>query len=149
MKRQFSFFAVLLALLVVCGRSAIASDAQAALQSGYASLPYSIPEHLSNEEKRWFKTFHEGNFLSEGWQEITAYLLARTPEEQRQAQKAALDSLGKKIALEWCRANDVRKVDSSMLQDWGDQLKKAADENPVELPRTIAFIDQEVEAVLD
>ena len=29
------------------------------------------------------------------------------------------------------------------------ELKKAADENPVELPRTIASIDQEVEAVLD
>jgi hypothetical protein len=148
-KRQLLSFAVLFTLFVVCHRPAIASDAQAALQSGSASQPYSIPEHLSNEEKRWFKTFHEGNFLSEGWQEITAYLLARTPEEQRQAQKAALDSLGKKIALEWCRANDVRKVDSSMLQDWGDQLKAAADENPVELPRTIAFIDQEVEAVLD
>lgn len=148
MKRQFLSFVILSAMLV-CGRPVIASDAQAALRSTSGNHAYTIPDHLNSEEKRWFKTFHEGNFLSEGWQEITAYLLAKTPEEQRQAQKAALDNLGKKIALEWCRPNDVRKVNSSMLQEWGDQLKKAADENPVELSRTIAFIDQEVEAVLD
>lgn len=136
-------------LAAFCGRSSFAADAQASLQAGAAHQGYVVPGNLSPEEKRWFKTFHEGNFLSEGWQEITAYLLVRTPEDQRKAQQTALDNLGRKIALEWCRANNVRKVDSAMLQEWGDLLKKTADENPAELPKTIAFIDQEVEAVLD
>lgn len=149
MKRPFLSFAVLFILLVVCDRPVVASNAQAALQSSAVSQSYTIPEHLSDEEKRWFKTFHEGNFLSEGWQEITAYLLARTPAEQRAAQKNALDNLGMKIALEWCRDNDVRKVDSSMLQEWGGLLKKTANTNPVDLPKTIAYIDDEVESVLD
>ena len=149
MKPAFWFLGVYTAFLVGLTSPAIASDAQAALQTGASASSYVIPSHLSDKEKRWFKTFHEGNFLSEGWQEITAYLLARTPAEQRAAQKNALDNLGMKIALEWCRDNDVRKVDSSMLQEWGGLLKKTANTNPVDLPKTIAYIDDEVESVLD
>jgi hypothetical protein len=43
----------------------------------------------------------------------------------------------------------VRKVDTDMLRDWGGVLKEAARENPEQLARVIAVIDQEVEAALD
>ena len=87
--------------------------------------------------------------LADGWHEITAYLLSRTPEEERSAQRLALDNLGRKIVLEWVRPNDVRKVDTDMLRTWGSELKKTAKQDPQQLARTIAAIDQEVEAVLD
>jgi hypothetical protein len=51
--------------------------------------------------------------------------------------------------MEWCRPNATRKVDSSMLQDWGDILRKTARKNPQQLAKAIAYIDQEVDAVLD
>ena len=108
-----------------------------------------MPGYLSDEEKQWFKTFYEGNMLADGWHEITAYLLSRTPEEERSAQRLALDNLGRKIVLEWVRPNDVRKVDTDMLRTWGSELKKTAKQDPQQLARTIAAIDQEVEAVLD
>jgi hypothetical protein len=51
--------------------------------------------------------------------------------------------------MEWCRPNAVRKVNSSMLQEWGDILKKTARKNPQQLASAIAYIDQELDAVLD
>jgi hypothetical protein len=51
--------------------------------------------------------------------------------------------------MEWSRPNAVRKVNSSMLQEWGDILRKTARTNPQKLAWAITYIDQEVDAVLD
>ena len=144
---RYLLFTLCLTFLSALAPSARANNAQAALTDGAGG--HEVPGHLSAEEKRWFKTFYEGNLLADGWHEITAYLLSRTPEEERRAQREALDNLGRKIVLEWVRPNDVRKVDTDMLRDWGGVLKEAARENPEQLARVIAVIDQEVEAALD
>lgn len=137
-------------LLMFIPASSSAGEAQAALTGGRMPVHrYEIPSQLNAEERRWFKVFQEGNFLSDGWQDIAAEILTKTPPEQRQEQKKALDHLGYKIGLEWCRPNAVRKVDSSMLQEWGDILRKTARNNPKQLAKAIAYIDQEVDAVLD
>jgi hypothetical protein len=109
---------------------------------------YEIPESLNAEEQKWFRVFQEGNFLSQGWQSIAAEILAKTSPELRPVRKMALDSLGKKIGMEWCRANAVRKVDSSMLSAWGDILRTTARKEPQKLSQAIALIDQKVDAVL-
>jgi len=148
--KRMAFGITLFAVLLLFGdRLTHASEAQAALTGRTSVYRYEIPESLSPEEKNWFKTFQEGNFLSEGWQQISAEIMAKTPPEQRSAQKIALDNLGKKIGMEWSRANDVRKVDSTMLQEWGDILRTTARKNPQQLASAIAYIDQEVDAVLD
>ena len=144
---RYLLFTLCLTFLSALAPSARANNAQAALTDGAGG--HEVPGHLSAEEKRWFKTFYEGNMLADGWHEITAYLLSRTPEEERSAQRLALDNLGRKIVLEWVRPNDVRKVDTDMLRTWGSELKKTAKQDPQQLARTIAAIDQEVEAVLD
>ena len=144
---RYLLFTLCLTFLSALAPSARANNAQAALTDGAGG--HEVPGHLSAEEKRWFKTFYEGNMLADGWYEITDYLLSRTPEAERAAQKRALDDLGRKIALEWARPNEVRKVDTDMLRDWGGVLKKTARENPEQLARVIAVIDQEVEAALD
>lgn len=136
-------------LLVGNVTQAAAGEAQASTLSRGAGYHYEIPANLSPEEKTWFKVFQEGNFLSIGWQEISAEIMAKTPPEQRSTQKAALENLGNKIGMEWCRPNRVRKVDSSMLVEWGDILRKTARKNPQQLAKAIAYIDQEVDAVLD
>jgi hypothetical protein len=104
---------------------------------------------LNADEKYWFKVFQEGNILAIGWQEISAEIMAKTPPEQRPEQKIALDTLGRKIGMEWSRPNSVRKVSSSMLQEWGSILRKTAKKNPQQLAQAIVFIDQEVDGVLD
>jgi len=148
-RRVFSGVVVFSVLLSLSGSPAFANEAQAALTGRTSVYQYEIPGNLSPEEKKWFKTFQEGNFLSEGWQKISADIMAKTPPAQRPSQKVALDNLGRKIGMEWCRPNAVRKVNSSMLQEWGDILKKTARKNPQQLASAIAYIDQELDAVLD
>ena len=144
---KYLVFTICLFVLTTFALNARANDAQAALTD--SEIGHSVPGYLSDEEKQWFKTFYEGNMLADGWHEITAYLLSRTPEEERSAQRLALDNLGRKIVLEWVRPNDVRKVDKDMLRTWVSELKKTDKQDPQQLARTIAAIDQEVEAVLD
>lgn len=132
--------------LVQVGGAAAAAPA-ASSESG--SYQYEVPAHLTSEEKKWFRVFQDGNFLSIGWQEISAEIMAKTPPEQQPSQKRALENLGRKIGLEWCRPNAVRRVNSSMLSEWGDILRKTARTNPRQLASAIAFIDREVDAVLD
>lgn len=138
---------VLFAVLAGSVTPSFAGEAQAALTDRMPG--YQIPSRLSPEEKVWFKTFQEGNMLSIGWQEISAEILAKTPPEQHHEQKQALENLGNKIGMEWCRPNAVRKVNSSMLLEWGDILRQTARKNPQQLTKAIAYIDQEVDAVLD
>lgn len=133
----------------ILGTASHANEAQAALTGRTIGCRYEIPENLTPEEKSWFKTFQEGNILSMGWQAITNEILAKMSPEQRQAQKIALDNLGKKIGMEWSRQNRVRKVDTSMLQEWGGLLRKTAKKDPQQLAQAITFINQELDAVLD
>ncbi|MDX9834947.1 MAG: hypothetical protein RBT36_06965 [Desulfobulbus sp.] len=144
---HYLIFAICLTILATFASPARAKGAQVA--SADVAAESVVSQHLSAEEKRWLKTFYEGNLLADGWHEITTYLLSRTPEEERLDQRVALDNLGRKIVLEWVRPNHVRKVDTDMLRDWGGVLKKTAKQNPQQLAQVIATIDQELEAVLD
>ena len=127
----------------------LANEAQAAYTGRTNVYRYEIPETLTSEEKAWFKTFQEGNILAMGWQEITTEILARTSPDKQQEQRIALESLGRKIGMEWCRQNRVRKVNTSMLQEWGGVLRKTAKKNPQQLAQAITYINQELDAVLD
>jgi len=129
--------------------TAVAADVQTQAAQTSPVPQYEIPAQLTPEERSWFITFQEGNFLSEGWQSISAEIMSKTPPERQPAQKIALENLGKKIGMEWCRPNAVRRVNSSMLKEWGDILRTTARKNPRELASAIAFIDQEVDSVLD
>lgn len=126
-----------------------ADEAQAALVGTSASRGYTIPEHLGTKEKEWYRVFQEGNFLADGWLKISADILAKTPADKHPAQRLALENLGRKIGLEWCRNNDVRKVDTAMIQDWGGLLRRTAKTHPERLGEAIASIDEEVDSVLD
>ncbi len=141
---------MILVLMTMVGiQSAKAGEAQAAYLDTDHTGCYTIPDHLSAEEKKWFKAFQEGNMLAAGWQQISADLLASTPAEEHPAQVVALENLGLKIGQEWSRPNDIRKIDNSMLRKWGSLLKKTARENPQQLASTIASIDQQLDDLLD
>lgn len=148
---RFIYLSTAIFLSVHCWYStpSHANEAQAALLGKPTAYRYEIPDNLTPEEKSWFKVFQEGNFLSDGWQEISAEILAKTPPDQRQTQRIALENLGRKIGMEWSRPNDVRKVDSAMLQEWGGILKKTARKNPKQLTQAIVSIDQKLDAVLE
>ena len=147
---RFIYLSIAIFLSVqIIGSPSHANEAQAALTGRTTAYRYEIPESLTPEEKSWFKTFQEGNILAMGWQEITTEILARTSPDKRQEQRIALESLGRKIGMEWSRQNRVRKVNTSMLQEWGGMLRKTAKKNPQQLAQAITYINQELEAVLD
>ena len=147
--RSFRAGMMVLMLLLPGIHTAEAGEAQAAHLRSVFDGGYAIPDHLTDDERKWFKVFQEGNMLANGWQQITADLLASTPVEEHPNQMIALENLGLKIGQEWSRCNDVRRVDSSMLREWGGLLRKTARENPQQLASAIAHIDQLVDDLLD
>lgn len=104
---------------------------------------------LSAQERKWFLTFIKGNILAQGWGQITADLLRHVAREERERQRQLLNQLGTKIGREWCKDNDVRRIDTSKLSDWGGMLKKAAKKEPRRLAEVIRHIDGEVNSLLD
>lgn len=129
---------------------ALASDtANASTLDSPANLnTYGELPELTAEEKAWFVKFQEGYLLIDGWQEISADILAKTPENHRDSQREILDELGMKIGLEWCKDNEVRKVDNKMLKEWGKVLRKTASDNPELLIQVIASINKRVDKAL-
>nr|WP_320009826.1 hypothetical protein [uncultured Desulfobulbus sp.] len=141
----------LLAVFFICPSivHACGNEAKNPATQGIQVRAYDIPPHLTEEERSWFITFQEGNILSKGWQAITAELMEKTAPEQRAEQKIALANLGEKIGSEWCRPNAVRRVNSSMLKEWGDILHNTANHEPQQLASAIASINRELDAILD
>lgn len=132
-------------LSLVSVENALANEASAATEPAMMSMADFDLEKLSPEEREWFRKFHEGTFYAEGWQKITADILAKIPEDEREEQLQQLKELGYRIGCEWSRDNDVRKIDTEMLRTWGKKLKKA---KPQELGEVIASIRQEVDRIL-
>ncbi|PIE59485.1 MAG: hypothetical protein CSA32_03805 [Desulfobulbus propionicus] len=129
--------------------SVYADNAQAALLHPEETPAYIIPAGLTAEEKRWFITFQEGTLLVTGWQDIVQEILAKTPAEQREDQRAFLGGLGRKIGQEWCKGNATRKVSTDMLRAWGKEIKEAVRHAPVELPALLVRIDQQVNLLIN
>lgn len=150
MNKHLIFLSATLCVLLLKCNPSVAQEAQAALiKNNVDELIYTVPTDLNEDEKYWFVKFQEGNLFADGWQEITKSILAKTPVKERNKQKALLARLGEKIGLEWCKDNDSRKIDTSMLQSWGKQLKNTAKKDPDRLGMLIASIDREVDTILD
>ncbi len=107
-----------------------------------------IPQQLSPEEKEWYTTFHEGTFCIQGWKEISAEVLEKVPHKNVKGKLyQSLQSLGVRIGREWSKDNDIRKIDNEMLSQWGDLLKRTAEQDPSELPQLIAELQKKVVAL--
>ena len=106
-------------------------------------------DKFSPEEKQWFVKFQEGTFYAQGWKEITADILEKTPEEVRERQRIALEILGVKIGCEWSKDNEVRKIDNDMLRQWGSLLKKTAGQYPEQISEVIVEIQHKVDLLLN
>lgn len=109
------------------------------------TIPLPDPAQLSEEEKEWFTTFQEGTFYTQGWQEITTEILEKIPQEsEKETLRESLDRLGIRIGCEWSKDNEVRKINTDMLETWGSLLQEVAEKDPKELPVVIADIQQKV-----
>lgn len=125
-----------------------ASEAQASVYPPVPIESNGEVAFLSDQEKEWYREFQEGNLFSDGWQEISSEILAKTPENNREQQREILHNLGHRIGMEWCKDNTIRRIDTSLLKKWGSLLKDTAREKPEQLNQVVASIKKEVDTLL-
>lgn len=114
------------------------------------NIPLPDPEKLSKEEKEWFTTFQEGTFYVQGWKEISAEILDKIKQKnEKKVLRRSLNLLGIRIGYEWSKRNDIRKINTEMLEQWGAELQKTAEEKPDKLPVLIADIQDKVLQLVD
>jgi hypothetical protein len=96
----------------------------------------------------WVQTFYAGNWLSSGWTSDCKNIIAGVKLVSKYKElQSLLNPLGRKIAGEWAKDNDVRKIDTEDLQRWGDQMRSAKAKDAGtgdELKRVILTIQSEV-----
>jgi hypothetical protein len=97
------------------------------------------------DQKEWYRKFHEGTFLVQGWKSRMKEILKGLSPSDMGDMKNLLENLGKKIGMEWARENEVRKIDTPQLQQWGTELRKAKQKGPEALARQIRQLNDEVD----
>ena len=142
-----TFTALQLCYLLILPFQAVAE--QTRYENNEQQITVISVENLSPEEKEWFAKFQEGNLFVQGWKGITADILAKTPEDLQEEQRLALEILGTRIGCEWSKENDIRKIDTDMLKQWGKQLKQTVTDDPHQVSQVIAEINQRVAMLLN
>ncbi len=102
----------------------------------------------SKDEQEWLRKFYEGTFLVKGWTARTKEILHDVPSEHKKETEKALTCLGEKIGREWARDNAVRRIDSDLLQKWGEELRSVRKKGNAVLGETIRKIDSEADNIL-
>ena len=102
----------------------------------------------TKDEEEWFRKFYEGTFLIKGWGSRMKELLQPFSPAERDEMRGPLDNLGEKIGREWAKDNRFRRVDTPLLQKWGQDLSNAKIKGPDVLAEAILKIDTEVDDLL-
>ena len=105
--------------------------------------------NMTDEEREWFATFLNGNLFADGWEQISIDIISNTKPHEREHQQVKLYELGFKIGSEWCKGNDSRRIDTSMLRKWGKELKLTAEKTPHLLSEVLHQINEEVEKLIN
>jgi hypothetical protein len=102
----------------------------------------------TKKEKEWYKKFMDGTFVAKGWKSREKELLEDFEGSERDDMTLLLNGLGKKIGQEWAKDNDVRRIDTPMLQKWGDNLVSAKKQGPDMLAKEVKTIESKVDKLL-
>ena len=102
----------------------------------------------TKKEQEWFRKFYEGTFLVKGWKARMNELLDNIPDQDKESMGALLAELGEKIGWEWAKENHVRRVDTQMLQQWGENLRAAKRRGWDVLAEEIRKVDEELDEIL-
>lgn len=86
--------------------------------------------------------------LVKGWKYRMKEILDQIPDSQKHEVRPLLEQLGNKIGPEWAKENRARRIDTAMLQRWGDDLMAARSKGKDTLIETIYRIDRDVDLIL-
>ncbi|WP_165071430.1 hypothetical protein [Paludisphaera rhizosphaerae] len=110
----------------VAGGSPLAAPDDAELFAAYRSDGSNQKAQTWDDYRSWVHTFYKGNFMSAGWSRFgEATLSPVKAPEARQAVAGELTELGRIIGLEWAKDASVRKIDTTDLRRWNDQIAAA------------------------
>ena len=102
----------------------------------------------SKKEEEWYKKFQEGTFLVKGWKSRMKELLRGFDDSDKASMGDLLANLGEKIGREWSKDNEIRRIDTTLLQQWGENLRTAKKDGRDGLKSEIRKIDAEVDDIL-
>lgn len=104
--------------------------------------------HQSRDEYlTWVRRFYEGRPGVLGWNDITDSVIQDMDGQQRSAVDDLGFRLGRRIATEWAKDNDVRRIDTAMLSLWGSIMVTA--ESPDTRLEAMRAIDRDTRALLE
>lgn len=95
----------------------------------------------------WVRRFYEGRPGILGWNDITDSVTQDMDNDQQSAVDELGRRLGQRIAAEWAKANEVRRIDTSMLSLWGSIMVTA--ESPETRLEAMRAIDRDTRALLE
>ena len=102
----------------------------------------------TKREREWYRKFQEGSFFIKGWQSRKKDILDAIPATEKETVDELLDKLGEKIGKEWARYRHVRRIDTAMLQQWGERLRKSQKKGSDMLVAEIRELDTKVDEII-
>jgi hypothetical protein len=103
---------------------------------------------MSRKEEEWYKKFQEGSFVVKGWKSRTREIVKPFASSEKDRLEEKLHHLGEKIGREWSKDNSVRRIDTPMLQTWGNELLAAKDKGAAVLIEEIERLEKDVDQLL-
>jgi len=103
---------------------------------------------VNRKNNKWLRTFYEGSFLIKGWNARVREISKSVPPENMAEIQTLLENLGEKIGQEWAIDNNVRKIDNTMLRQWGDELRLSKENGTANLIQTINKIEKAADQIL-
>lgn len=151
---KYPSFAVLLLTLSLAGCSSLWQESgwsdelpeRAFFDDRYAGDAENREVQTRDDYYIWVKRFYQGMNLVPGWIEISEEVLSRVPADQQPRVRRQLEDLGRDIASEWAKANDLRLIDNRMVSVWRDALTQAINEE--EVPAFLSQVQGDVRSLL-
>jgi len=119
---------------------------RAHFEARYATDPQNQQVQTEAEYLQWVRRFFTGWAGIRGWHSVRDDLLAETEPARREAVRARLDALGRRIAGEWAKASPQRAVRTRTIQVWGNAALEAVERG--EQMTLVEAIAADVDALL-
>lgn len=115
----------------------------------------SYDEDLVNQQMQsreeyleWVMVFYQGSLVyPTGWSDLDAFILPAANDAQAELLGFQIARLGRLIAAEWSKHNDVRRIDNRLLSLWGSVVQLSPTIETQQL--SVAVIQQDVDALMN
>ena len=91
---------------------------------------YDLDEENQKHQPRelyltWILRFYKGYSIAPGWHPTEASIYKDMTDEQYRVMAPKMDYLGQIMSAEWAKSEQVRRINTGMLQIWAGVMRKA------------------------